>query len=252
MRALRLACFFHPSDGTLASCGEAAAQFAAGFHVHTAEALSDAEHCRRIYGKSIVERWQDMGILSRKTLAAHCVHVDDHEMELLAASDACVVHNPESNMGNAVGCAPVLKMMGRGVRVGLGTDGYTADMFESMKAAHLLAKHASGDPRAGWVEAPQMLFRVNADLAGECFGGTFGKLAPGAHADLILVDYDPPTPMTADNAAAHLHFGFSGRAVSTTMIGGRVVMQDGKLLEIDEAEVRSKAQACAAALWKWL
>lgn len=241
---------FTLSDRTLDCCGQAAAEFGTGFHVHTAEAASDAEQCERVHGKRIVERWHQLGILGRKTLAAHCVHVDDRELELLAATGTTVVHNPESNMGNAVGCAPVLTMMQRGVRVGLGTDGYTADMFESMKAAHLLAKHASGDPGAAWAEPAHMLFRANADLAGECFGRTVGKLALGAHADLILVDYDPPTPMTAENVGAHIHFGFSGRAVATTIIGGRVVMENGVLTGVDEAEVRRQARSAAAALWK--
>ena len=116
-------------------------------------------------------------------------------------------------MGNAVGCAPVLEMMHRGVRVGLGTDGYTADMFESMKAANLLQKHHSGDPSAAWAEPAQMLFQENAAIASECFGRPVGKLVPGAHADIILVHYDPPTPINAENLNGHILFGFTGGAV---------------------------------------
>jgi len=241
---------FTLSNKTLARCHDAAAEFGAGFHVHTAEALADVDHCLRKHGKRVIERWSDFGILGSRTLAAHCVHVSEHEIDLLGESKTSVVHNPESNMGNAVGCAPVLEMMRRGVRVGLGTDGYTADMFESMKAANLLQKHHCGDPRAAWAEPPQMLFRENAAIASRCFGAPVGKLVPGVLADIILVDYDPPTPMTAENLNGHIHFGFSGGAVDTVIIGGRVVMDGRKLPTIDENEVMAKARLAAAAMWK--
>jgi len=241
---------FTLSDKTLARCGNVAAEFSAGFHVHTAESASDAEACQRQYSQHIVERWHHFGILGGRTLAAHCVHVDEYEIDLLHGTRTNVVHNPQSNMNNAVGRAPVLEMMRRGLRVGLGTDGYTADMFESMKSAGLLARHASGNPSAAGTEPPLMLFRDNAAIAGECFGRPLGKLVPGAHADLILADYDPPTPLRADNLAAHLLFGFSGRAVATTLIAGRVVMQDRKFVALDEAEIHAKSRATAAEMWK--
>jgi cytosine/adenosine deaminase-related metal-dependent hydrolase len=218
--------------------------------VHTAEALADVEACIHEHGKRVVERWHEAGILGRRTLAAHCVHVSEHEADLLSESQTAVVHNPESNMGNAVGCAPVLEMMRRGVRVGLGTDGYTADLFESMKAANLVQKHHNGDPGAGWAEPPQMLFQENAAIASECFGQTIGKLVPGAAADIIVVDYDPPTPMSAANLNGHLLFGFTGGAVATTIIGGEVVMEERKLVVLDEREVRAKARGAAAGVWK--
>ncbi len=241
---------FTLSDETLSRCGEVAAEVDAGFHVHTAEAAVDAEDCRREHGMSIVERWRDYGILGNRTLAAHCVHVDDREIELLRATGTNVIHNPQSNMGNAVGCAPVLEMMRCGVRVGLGTDGYTPDMFESMKAANLLQKHHAGDPRVAWTEPPQMLFRENARIATECFGRPVGKLVPGAHADIILVNYDPPTPMNAANLNGHIHFGFTGGAVETVLIGGEVVMDSRQMLDIDEQEVMVKSRTAAAEMWK--
>ncbi len=241
---------FTLSDRTLACCREAAADFNAGFHVHTAEAASDVDQCVREHSKRVVERWRDLGILGSRTLAAHCVHVNDREIDLLRDTRTSVVHNPESNMGNAVGCAPVLEMMRRGVRVGLGTDGYTADMFESLKAANLAHKHSSGDPSVGWAEPPQMLFRENAAIATECFGRPVGKLIPGALADIILVTYDPPTPLHAANLDGHILFGFSGGAVATTIIGGQIVMEDRKLCAVDEKEVMAKARTSAAELWK--
>ena len=89
------------------------------------------------------------------------MHIDDHEIDLLRTSHTQVVHNPESNMGNAVGVTPVLKLMNKGVKVGLGTDGYTCDMFESAKVANVLQKHAAADPSVAWGEVPQMLYGNN-------------------------------------------------------------------------------------------
>ena len=95
-----------------------------------------------------------------------------------------------------------------------------------------------------------MLFRENAAIATECFGQPVGKLVPGAIADIILVDYDPPTPLHAANLNSHILFGLFGGAVATTIIGGQIVMDDRKLRAIDEKEVMAKARAAAAELWK--
>jgi putative selenium metabolism protein SsnA len=241
---------FTLSDNTLDRCRKVAADFDAGFHVLTAEAQSDVDQCIHQHGMRVVERWHKHGILGPRTLAAHCVHVNDCEIDLLRESQTRVVHNPQSNMNNAVGYAPVPEMMRRGIRVGLGTNAYTAGMFESMQSASLLIKHQSGNTGAGWAEPPAMLFSQNAAIASECFGRPLGKLVPGACADIIVVDYDPPTPLCAENLHNHLLSGFFGCAVSTTIIGGRVLMHDRKLLAIDENEVMAKARAAATALWK--
>ena len=241
---------FTLSDRTLARCREAAAETGAGFHVHTGEAASDTEDCISRFDKRIVARWRDSGILGRSSIAAHCVHVDEAEVELLVESGTNVVHNPESNMGNAVGAARVIEMMARGVRVGLGTDGYTADMLESMKVANLLQKHRTGDPRAGWAEPPRMLFENNAAMASECFGLPVGRLVPGAAADIVVLDYQPPTPILETNIDGHLLFGLAGRAVNTTIAGGRILMRDRQLLSIDAAEVAASARGAARDLWR--
>ena len=241
---------FTLSDQTLARCARVAAELDAGFHVHVAEGEADVAQCEREHGKRVVERLHDLGILGSKTIAAHCVHVNSVEIDLLRGSKTNVIHNPESNMANAVGSAPVLEMMRRGVRVGLGTDGYTTDMFESLKVANMLQKHQTGRSDAGWTEAPAMLFSGNAAIASECFGSPVGKLIPGALADVIVVDYDPPTPLRGANIASHTLFGVSGRSVITTIIGGRIVMEDRKLLEIDEQEVMAKARVSVEKLWQ--
>jgi cytosine/adenosine deaminase-related metal-dependent hydrolase len=140
-------------------------------------------------------------------------------------------------------------MIRRGVRVGLGSDGYTCDMLESLKVANILHKHQSGKPSVAWAEPREMLFAENAAIASDCFGQCVGKLIVGAVADLIVVDYDPPTPLNVANYDSHILFGVSGRSVDTTIIAGRVLMQDRKLLAIDEHEIMAKARLASARLW---
>lgn len=237
------------ADQTLVACSKAAKSLGAGFHVHVAEGIEDLEDSLAQYGLRVVERLDKFEILGSKTIAVHCVHIDDHEIELLRASQTQVVHNPESNMGNAVGVTPVLQMLRRGVKVGLGTDGYTCDMFESAKVANVLHKHAAADPSVAWGEVPQMLYRNNPEIAAGLFGGKFGELVEGAWADVIVVDYVPPTPLNSHNWTGHLLFGVSGRSVETTVINGRVRMLERKLLDLDEAAIGERSRQLAQGLW---
>ncbi len=241
---------FTLNDDLLRRGAEMATELGVGCHIHTAEALSDVTDCQRRYGKRVVERLSDFGVLGPQSIAGHCVHIDENEMDLLKQKQALVVHNPESNMGNAVGCAPVLAMLQRGVRVGLGTDGYTGDMLESLKVANLLHKHQQQDAAVAWAEPHEMLFGRNAEFASACFDAPLGQLVPGALADVIVVDYEPPTPLTAANLNAHILFGCSGRAVRTTVVNGRILMQDRRLLVADAAEIAAKARVQAEQLWQ--
>lgn len=241
---------FTLNDELLRRSAEAAATLGVGCHIHTAEALSDVEDCQSKHGKRVVERLKEFGVLNPATITAHCVHVNEREIAILREFAPFVVHNPESNMGNAVGCSPVLEMLRQGVRVGMGTDGYTCDMFESLKVANLLHKHQQQDAAAAWAEPHTLLFEQNADFASTCFGETLGRLLPGALADIIVVDYNPPTPLTATNFNGHVLFGMTGRSVVTTVINGKVVMQDRQLLVSDEKEIFAGARALAEKLWQ--
>lgn len=238
------------SDETLAKCREAAEKLDVGFHVHVAEGPEDVENALARSGKRVVERLDAFGILGPKTIAAHCVHVNDAEMDILLERDVNVVHNPESNMGNAVGCAPVLRMLHKGIRVGLGTDGYTADMFESVKVANMLHKFNERNPSAAWSEVPAMIFENNRKIAGGYFGRKFGVLEPAAAGDVIVVDYHPPTPMDASNYYGHVLFGMSGGLVDTTIVAGRILMRGRKLTGIDEERVTARSRELARRVWE--
>jgi putative selenium metabolism protein SsnA len=239
------------NDETLDICRNALGDYGekVGFHIHVAEGIEDVNDSLTRYGKRVVERLADKGILGPSTIAVHCVHVDDREIKILAETGTMVVHNPESNMGNAVGVAPVLRMLQEGVLLGLGTDGYTTDMFESIKVTNILHKLDQKDPSAAWAEVPQMAFANNREIARRVFGRDLGVLRPGAAADVIIVDYYPPTPLTVETAYSHLLFGVSGGRVDTTIINGSVRMLERKLQGIDEAAICVKAKDLAAHLW---
>lgn len=241
---------FTLSDSSLEKCRQAVEGLNAGFHVHAAEGIDDLYDSLRKYGKRVVQRLLDFDILGEKSIAVHCIHTNGLEMDILKDTKTNVVHNPESNMGNAVGCSPVIEMMRRGVRVGLGTDGYTSDMFESMKVANIIHKHHLCDPRAAWSEVPQMLFVNNREIAKKYFKRTVGILEEGAYADLIIADYNPHTPMLDSNINSHILFGMTGRSVETTIINGKVLMKERKLLIVDEEEIIRKSREVAAKLWK--
>ena len=208
-----------------------------GYHIHVAEGIEDLHHCLKHYGKRIVDRLMDWGILGEKTLLGHCIYINGHEMDLIKETNTMVVHNPESNMGNACGCPPTMELVHRGILTGLGTDGYTHDMTESYKVANVLHKHHLCDPNAAWGEVPQMLFDGNVKIAERYFPQKLGVLKEGAAADVIVVDYDPLTPMNGDNANSHILFGMTGKQVVTTVANGKVLMKDRELVSIDEAKV---------------
>ncbi len=221
-----------------------------GYHIHVAEGIEDLHDCLKKYGKRIVDRLYDMDILGEKTLLGHCIYINPHEMELIKATDTMVVHNPESNMGNACGCPPTMELVRRGILTGLGTDGYTHDMTESYKVANVLHKHHLCDTNAAWGEVPTMLFVNNAAIANRYFKAPLGVLKEGAAADVIVADYNPPTPMDAGNLNGHILFGMTGRDVVTTIGNGKVLMKDREVKVADVDEVMAKCREESAKLWK--
>lgn len=239
---------FTLSDETMALCA-ASKPDGVGYHIHVAEGIEDLHHCLKHYGKRVIDRLMDCGILGPKTLAAHCIYINKHEMDLLRDTDTMVVHNPESNMGNACGCPPTLEIFHHGILTGLGTDGYTHDMLESYKVANILHKHHLCDATAAWSEVPQMLFAGNAAIASRYFKKPLGVLKPGAAADVIVLDYDPITPLDASNCNGHILFGLTGRCVVTTVCNGRVLMKDRVLVDIDVEQVTADVRAESIKLW---
>jgi putative selenium metabolism protein SsnA len=241
------------SDETLEQAVEVAKELGVGFHIHVAEDMADVRDSLEKSGLRVVERLNKFGVLGPKTIASHCVHVDAYEMDILRETGTRVVHNPRSNMNNAVGTADVPRMLKMGIDVGLGNDGFSNNMFTEMHTAYLVHKLNKGDPRVmGADQVMQMAFQNNAEIANLFFPDPLGQLSVGTLADIILVDYMPTTPLTAGNFPWHIIFGVDGTGVDTTIVGGRVLMQNRELLTLDEEEICTKSRELAGKLWKRL
>lgn len=240
---------FTISDETLEEAAYRGHKLGAGFHIHTAESTSDQLQCESHHKLRVVERLRDFGILGRKSIAAHCVHVNDKEIDILKETETAVVHNPQSNANNAVGIADLTGLTERGVLTGLGTDAMTVNMLEELRCA-LWLQHLKRDPSQGFMECANALLVNNAKIANRYFKNV-GELKAGYAADIAVIDYIPPTPMDATNFAGHLIFGISQAAVDTTIAAGKVLMENKELkLGLDEEEVSRKSCELAKKLWK--
>jgi putative selenium metabolism protein SsnA len=240
------------SDETLANCVAAAEALDLGFHVHVAEDKADQDDALRKSGKRVVHRLHDAGVLGPKTIAVHCVHVDETEIDRLAETGTWVTHQPRSNMNNGVGVAPLEKMLRAGVNVGLGNDGFSNQMFAEMKAAYLVHKLDQRDPRAMPGDVLMRLaYADNARLARVFWPDLMlGKLWEGASADLVFLDYYPTTPLMAGNLPWHILFGVEASAVTATVCAGRVLMRDRVLFTLDEEAITARSRELAARVWE--
>ena len=213
-----------------------------GFHIHVAEGMND------VYDRP-VNRLLYNGILGDRTLLGHCIHISPAEMDIIKETGTMVVNNPESNMGNAVGCSPVLQMFRKGITVGMGTDAYTHDMLESLKVFLIIQRHNACLPNVGWCEAMDMLFKNNAAIAAKYFEKPLGVLKSGAAADVIVMDYKPFTPFSEENIDGHMLFGMMGKNCRTTIINGKVLYQDREFVGIDEDKINAWTMEQSKKLW---
>lgn len=239
------------SEATLAAC-RAAAPAGTGFHIHVAEHEVDEYDSLAKTGQRVVDRLARHDLLNSRSILVHCVHVDAREIALIVESGAWVTHQPRSNMNNGVGVGQVESMLRAGVPVCLGTDGFSSTMWEEWKTAYLLHKVWHRDPRRmPATTVARMAIYHNAQLARRFFPqAPLGALVEGAYADIILVDYHPPTPLTPGNLPWHIVFGFHESMVTATIAAGQVLMKDRQLLMLDEAEIAASARRQAQAAWK--
>lgn len=236
---------FTLSAETLGACVSLANEFEVGIHIHVAEDVADERDAEVRFGRRVVERLAEAGALTERSLLAHCVHVDDREIDLIRDAGAWVAHNPRSNMNNRVGRAPVARF---GEQVALGTDGIDGDLFAESQAAYWRGREADPSISPSWV-----LGRVaaGARFAGRAFGEPLlGRIEPGAPADLVVLEYDPPTPLSAENLAGHWVFGLSAANVRDVVVDGSVVVRDRGLERRGEGEPGSFSQAAAQELWE--
>jgi len=217
----------------------------APIHIHLAEDQCDQRDALEHYGVRTAHRLVRAGALGEGDLVAHGVHLDEEEQRLVRDAGAWLVHNPRSNMNNGVGYAPVLRM---GTRVALGTDGIDGDMFSETRACYLKAREVSRQIGPGFA-----LDRLTAGAAivAAMFGEPLlGTLQPGAPADLLVLEYRPPTPIEAANLAGHFIFAFSAARVRDVMVAGRWVVRAWRHQLVDEAYLAARCREAAPALWR--
>ncbi|GAB6059054.1 amidohydrolase family protein [Desulfonatronum parangueonense] len=228
---------FTVDDDLLARAVALADRYGTGLHMHVAEDMADQNHCLQHHGKRVVQRLADAGALaSPHTLLAHCVHLDEAERELLRDSPVYVAQASESNLNNNVGLGRYDDL---GPRVILGTDGMHVDMLRALKAAFIAGQSAES---LGFQEAYARLRRTH-ELIRE-----IGAPGDGAN-NLVILDYDSPTPLTPENMLGHFLFGLEAIHVHTVIAQGRLVVENRRLVSRDESEILAFAREQAARLW---
>jgi cytosine/adenosine deaminase-related metal-dependent hydrolase len=238
------------SDQTLDECFSANPS-GTGFHTHLSESKWDGIKTRDEGNGTPVSWFKKHGVLGPKSIAAHFVHSTRDEKKQIAESGTWVTHQPRSNMNNGVGVAPVEELLQSGIRVCLGNDGFSNNMYEEWNFAYLLQKSSYLDPRQmNGNTVVEMGIYNNATLANEFFPIELGVIKPRAAADLILVDYKPFTTMTEDNLPWHILFGFREGMVKTTIVQGKVLMRDGELTTLDENQIINKARMLSTKVWQ--
>ena len=244
----------------LKACTELALEYDIPLHIHIAETKEEVENMRKENGMPVVPYTKKQGVFEAKTIAAHCVHIDDGEIRTLQHANVGVAHNPSSNMKLASGIAPVKSMLDLGLKVGIGTDGTASnndlDFFEEMRLATFLAKGSSGDPTA--VPASQTLVmatRMGAEAMH--IDHLTGSLEVGKRADLILFNlatiHNSPAFRHDDNGV-YSQIVYAGKAtdVSDMLVNGKWIMVDHVIPGIDEEALIKESQVIAAQIDKFI
>lgn len=241
---------FTLDNDTLEMATAIARKYNRGCHIHMLEDYVDEEITQQKYGLGVVERLDQFGVLAPNSITAHGIFLDDDGRNLLKFSDTNVVHQAQSNMNNAVGRADVFALLEKGITVGIGTDGMTPDLRREIMTGYLMHKHHTGDNNLGWVEYETMALKNNPAIYKRLTGQPVGRIEVGWLADLILVDYYPPTPLTGDNLWGHFLFGLVDAVVDTTIVNGRVLMQNKQIPHLDEPEIAAASRVVAERVWR--
>lgn len=213
-------------------------------HVHVAETSKDREGSLARRGMSPAKYLEDLGMLEKPVIAAHCVWMDDEDIRLLAERGTVIVHNPVSNLKLASGIAPIAKMLDAGCKVALGTDGVASNnnlnLWEEIKLMPMLQKGTTLDST---VVSPAQVLRAATLTGAEALGySDLGLLKPGYLADLILVDINTLHTCPCNDTESDLIYAVQGSDVSLTMVDGKVLYEDGLFTTLDPAAVMSRTR----------
>jgi cytosine/adenosine deaminase-related metal-dependent hydrolase len=229
---------FTVGDDTLKQAVQLAKQTNSGIHVHVAEAASDQDHCLATYGNRVIERFADSGVLQfRKTILGHCLHLSEHERGLVSGSPSWIVQNMESNLNNSVG---FFNSKGLGSNIMFGTDGMHSDMLRSAKAAFFAGHNYDA---IDYAETYRRFRNVHKYLDDNNFTGDFEN-------NLVVLDYDTPTPFTSSNFLGHFLFGLESSHVQHVISGGKLIVEDREIITVNEMEILHESGKQAMRLWE--
>jgi putative selenium metabolism protein SsnA len=233
--------FTLPDEG-LRALGDIVRETGRGFHVHAAEDAFDPSFSHRFHGKDTLERLDGFGLLTGASIIAHGLYLSARDRELLSRRDAFLAHNSRSNMNNHVGYN---ERLADTANVVLGTDGIGSDMLEELKFAYFKHRDAGGPLWPG--DFARFLQRGN-EVLGRCFKEKFGRIAEGFKADIVVLDYKAPTPLSGANLAGHLVFGAGSSDVETVVVDGKIVMENRRF-GWDVSQAYARAREAAGRLW---
>jgi putative selenium metabolism protein SsnA len=229
---------FTVGNDTLSQAVELMTRFNSGVHIHAAEDQYDQDFCIRNYGKRVIERLNDSGILkSPKTILAHCLHLDENERGLIRNSPCWVVQNAESNMNNNVG---YFNSEHLGQNIMTGTDGMHSDMLQSAKAAFFSGQRYD---KISCQTAYERVRNVNRYLSENNFKGDGDN-------NLVVLDYNSPTTINQENFFGHFIFGINSNHVSDVISNGRLIVRNRQIITVNENEILKESRECADRLWK--
>lgn len=229
---------FTVGNETLRQAVDLARQTNSGIHMHVAEDVSDENHCLENYHTWVIDRLAQAGVLEfPKTILAHCLHLDEYERRQLSGSPAWVVQNMESNLNNSVG---LFNSKGLGDRIMLGTDGMHSDMLRSAKAAFFSGKNHDD---IDYAETYRRFRNAGNYLNENGFTG-YGEN------NLVVIDYDSPTPFNKENFYGHFLFGLEARHIQHVIAQGKLIVRNGQVITVNEEDILQEARRQAARLWK--
>ena len=234
---------FTLNDNSLSLIADAMSKSSRGIHIHVAEDQYDASHSHHMSGKDIIERLEGFNLVNEKALFVHGVYLTDNDIDIINKHDAFLIHNPRSNMNNSVGYMNKLHLV---KNAGVGTDGIGSNMFEEIKFAFFKNGDAKG--KLSYPDFLKLLQNGNIILE-RYFGSKYGKIEKDYIADLVIYDYNSPTPLVKENLAGHLLFGMSSRDVESVIINGNLVYENRKF-PFEVENIYSEARKAASNLWQ--
>ena len=243
---------FTLEDTTLELAKEIINKYDTGVHIHVAEGKADVEHTKNNYNMTPVERLDKFELLNDKSVLAHCIHLEEGDYTILKQKLPNIMHQPRSNMNNAVGTLNIWKLIENNIPFGLGTDGMSADMKPELMVGTLIHKHQSQNNTIGSQEVVNALFKVNPKVINRIFDIQIGKIMENSLADIIISNYYPKSPVNINNVTGHILFGMIHESINTTIVDGRIIYKDNNLMNVNEYEIMKKAQTIAIDTWNRL